>query len=238
VVFSPQSLLNCWRIPNPPWFQTDTEKNLAGERMNESEGITKMAKDLLILRMKLLPYLYSAFWRYHLEGLPPVRALVLDYQHDERTYSIDDQYMFGDSLLVAPVFRGEKSRSVFLPSGEWYDFWTHNRYTGGEPMVYETPLEVIPVFVKSGAILPLAEPLPFIDENVIFNLTVLCFGRGEKYFTLYEDDGVSLACEGGRYNRLLLVQDKTGRVRAERTGPETPRYNIQEWKYIDCEVKT
>jgi alpha-D-xyloside xylohydrolase len=188
--------------------------------------------------MALIPWLYSAFWRYHLEGLPPVRALALDYEKDKLTHSIDDQYMFGDSLLVAPVFRGEKSRSIFLPGGEWYDFWTHKRFAGGESIVYNTSLEVIPVFVKSGVILPLAEPLQFVDETVIFNLTVLCFGRGEKHFTLYEDDGASLACEEGRYNRLILAQDKTGKVSAARTGPEKTRYNIQAWKYIDCEAGT
>ncbi|MDR0758890.1 MAG: DUF5110 domain-containing protein [Treponema sp.] len=235
VVFSPQSLLNCWRIPNPPWFQTDIEKNLAGEQMPESDCITAIAKKYLELRMALIPYLYSSFWRYRLEGLPPVRSLALDYQYDDRARSVDDHYMFGDSLMVAPVFRGEKSRNVFLPLGEWYDFWTHERFAGGQVLAYETPLERIPVFVKSGSILPLAEPVQFVDENGIFNLIVFCFGGGEKHFTLYEDDGISLAHEKGRYNTFLLVQDKAGKVNAARTGTEPPRYDIKEWKLIDGE---
>ncbi|MDR2079159.1 MAG: DUF5110 domain-containing protein [Treponema sp.] len=233
VVFSPQSLLNCWRIPNPPWFQTDIEKNLAGEKMPENDTVITITRKFLELRMALIPWLYSAFWRYHLEGLPPVRALALDYQNDVCTCSIDDEYMFGDSLLVAPVFRGEKSRKIFLPPGEWYDFWTYKCLDGGQALVYETPIDIIPVFVKSGSIIPLAEPVHYVGEDTVFRLTAYCFGGGEKRFTLYEDDGISLAHEKGRYNTFLLVQDKAGKVNAIRTGTEPPRYDIKEWKFID-----
>ncbi|MDR2021506.1 MAG: DUF5110 domain-containing protein [Treponema sp.] len=232
VVFSSQSLLNCWRIPNPPWFQTDIEKNLAGEQMPESDTIITITRKFLELRMALIPWLYSAFWRYHLEGLPPVRALALDYQNDVCTRSLDDQYMFGDSLLVAPVFRGEKSRKIFLPGGEWYDFWTHEHFDGGQTLAYDAPLDIIPVFVKSGSILPLAEPIKYVGETILFRLTVFCFGGGEKHFTLYEDDGISFACEEGKYNKLILVQDVNGKCDVTRTGTEPPRYDIKEWKLI------
>jgi alpha-D-xyloside xylohydrolase len=233
VVFSPQSLLNCWRIPHPPWFQTNIEKNLAGERMAESDSIIAITRKYLELRMSLIPYFYSSFWRYHLEGLPPVRALVLDYHDDGRTHSIDDQYMFGDSLLIAPVFRGEKTRTVFLPCGEWYDFWTHEHFAGGQTVTYDTPIDVIPVFVKSGAILPLADPLQYAGEDTVFDLRVFCFGKGEKCFTLYEDDGVSLKYENEKYNRFILKQDVLGGFSAVRIGTETPRYTIREWKCVD-----
>jgi alpha-D-xyloside xylohydrolase len=232
VVFSPQSLLNCWRIPQPPWFQTDIEKNLAGKQMSESDSIIAVARKYLELRMTLIPYLYSSFWRYHLEGVPPVRALALDYQNDGRTHSIDDQYMLGESLLVAPLVRGEKTRTVFLPCGEWYDFWTHECLAGGKTMAYGTPLDVIPVFGKSGTMLPLADPVQCTGEDTIFDLMVLCFGKGEKCFTLYEDDGVSLKYENGEYNRLILKQDTLGGFSVTRTGRETPRYTIREWKCV------
>jgi alpha-D-xyloside xylohydrolase len=233
VVFSPQSLLNCWRIPNPPWFQTDIEKNLASERMAESDSIIAITRKYLELRMRLIPYLYSSFWRYRLEGLPPVRALALDYQDDERTHAIDDQFILGDSLLIAPVFRGEKSRSIFLPSGGWYDFWTHEHFNGGETLVYDTPLDLIPVFVKSGVILPLADPVQCLEEHTLFRLTMFCFGSGEKRFTLYEDDGTSLAYEEGKYNKIILAQNAEGGVDVTRDGTEVLRYDTKEWKYID-----
>jgi alpha-D-xyloside xylohydrolase len=232
LVFSPLLLLNCWRIPNPPWFQTDTEKNIASEKMSESAGATGIVKKYLVLRMKLIPYLYSAFWRYHTEGTPPVRALALDYQNDERTHAIDDQYMLGDSLLVAPVFKGQKSRSVFLPDGDWYDFWNHEKYTGGMSLDFTVPLEKIPVFIKSGSILPLAKPVQYIEDNTVFDICVLCFGAGDKSFCLYEDDGISLAWEQGRYNRLILSQDSAGKTTCNRIGNESPRYTVREWKIL------
>ncbi|MDR2630669.1 MAG: DUF5110 domain-containing protein, partial [Spirochaetaceae bacterium] len=167
---------------------------------------------------------------------PPVRALSLDYQDDERTHVIDDQFMLGDSLLVAPVFRGEKSRNIFLPPGEWYDFWTNERFDGGRTLVCETPLDVIPVFVRSGVILPLAEPVQCVEEHTLFRLTLLCFGSGEKCFTLYEDDGTSLAYEEGKYNRVILTQNVEGGVDVTRSGAEPPRYDVKEWKYIDCGI--
>jgi alpha-D-xyloside xylohydrolase len=200
--------------------------------MAESEKITAIAASLLKLRMKLLPYLYTAFWRYHTEGLPPVRALVLDYPDDGRTHSIDDQYMLGDSLLVAPVFWGQNSRTVFLPEGGWYDFWTHEKIEGGRTINYDAPLEVIPVFVKSGSILPLAEPLQSVEANAVFDLTIFCFGSGEKSFTLYEDDGTSLAYEKGKYNTVILSQNASGKGVVSRTGTEKLRYDIREWNYI------
>jgi alpha-D-xyloside xylohydrolase len=182
--------------------------------------------------MKLLPYLYSAFFRYHTEGLPPVRALALDYENDPLTRSIDDQYMLGDSLMVAPVFRGQQSRKVYLPQGEWYDFWTHKKFEGGQTLDCKAPLETIPVFVKSGVILPLAEPVQSVTETTVFNLTAFCFGGGEKRFVLFEDDGNTLAYEEGKYNRLILAQETSGTSSAARTGTERPLYNIRGWEYI------
>jgi alpha-glucosidase (family GH31 glycosyl hydrolase) len=144
--------------------------------------------------------------------------------------------MMGDSLLIAPVFRGEKARSIFLPSGGWYDFWTHERFDGGQILVYETPLDVMPVFVKSGSMIPLAGPVQCVEKNTMFDLTVFCFGIGEKNFTLYEDDGISLAYEKGKYNTLILTQDAEGGVDVIRNGTEPPRYDVKEWKYVDCGI--
>jgi len=233
VIFSPQALLNCWRIPNPPWFQTDIKKNLADEQMPQSGEITVLARKYLELRMRFIPYLYSSFWRYRLEGLPPVRALVLDYEKDERTHSIDDEYMFGDSLLVAPLLRGQSSREVYLPGGDWYDFWAHEKYTGNKSFTINAAIDIIPLFVKSGVILPLAEPLQHITDDATFDITAYCFGGGGKKFTLYEDDGATLAHEKGKYNTLTLSQDAEGKVNVTRQGIEKPRYSIKEWVFID-----
>ena len=108
--------------------------------------------------MQLVPYLYSAFVRYHLEGTPPFRALVIDYPDDPQTWALDSQYLAGESLLVAPVVAGEHDREVYLPAGEWFDFWTGVTLQGGRRLNVSGPLDQIPVFVKAGTLLPFAQP--------------------------------------------------------------------------------
>src|SRR6202012_687474 len=104
-------------------MQIDKEKNNHGEWMPEHESVTAGIRKLLQLRMSFVPYLYSAFNEYHTTGKPPIRALVLDWPHDKNVRQIDDEFMFGDSVLVAPMFAGDTNRSVYLPAGDWYDFW-------------------------------------------------------------------------------------------------------------------
>ena len=154
VIFSPEALINCWYIKNPPWQQIDKDKNNRNEWMPDQQQVTDGIRKLLQLRMSFVPYLYSAFNEYHLKGIPPIRALVLDWPDDPAVLEIDDQYMFGSSVMVAPMFLGQKSRSVYLPAGDWYDFWTHQKYAGGQTIEATNNQEQIPLYVKSGTLLP------------------------------------------------------------------------------------
>src|SRR5574341_2094409 len=119
----------------------------------EAEAI---CRKYLELRYRLLPYIYTAAWQASQTGIPLVRALSFIYPHDKQTYSLDDQYLFGDSLLVAPVTdEGAVSRDVYLPAGEWYDFWTHRCIEGGSKVTVSAPLDFLPILVKAGTVLPL-----------------------------------------------------------------------------------
>ena len=149
VVFSPLAMVNAWNIPDPPWKQLNAEE---------------ACRRLIELRMQLVPYLYASYMRYHLEGVPPFRALVVDYPGDPQTAAIDDQYLAGDSLLVAPVLAGQKQRSVYLPGGEWFDFWSGEKVPGARSLTLDVPLERIPVYVKSGTLLPLATPTLHVSD--------------------------------------------------------------------------
>jgi len=164
VIFSPAALINCWYIKNPPWLQINKDKNNRGEWMAGHPQVEEGVRKLLELRMSFVPYLYAAFNEYHLKGMPPIRALVLDWPDDPAVREIDDQYMFGASVMVAPMFLGQKTRSVYLPAGDWYDFWTHQRHAGGQKIEVACPPEQIPLFVKSGSLLPLAKPLENISS--------------------------------------------------------------------------
>ncbi|MOA09193.1 Alpha-xylosidase [compost metagenome] len=212
------ALLNCWQIPNPPWLQVDGEKNKAGEFMEDYKWVQETCRELFELRMSLVPYLYTAFARYLKEGVPPFRALVMDYPDDEHTYNIDDAYMMGDSILVAPLVTGAREREVYLPRGDWRDFWTHERYKGGRAYTFSPELKRLPVFVKDNTLLPLAKPLQYIADDSEFELTVRVYGSSPADFLLYEDDGFSLQHREGHYNWIHLSYGKEGKGNAERRG--------------------
>ncbi|WP_284638435.1 glycoside hydrolase family 31 protein [Paenibacillus silviterrae] len=226
-VFSPMALLNCWRIPNPPWMQVDRGKNVRGEFLNNYEHIRDICRALFETRMALIPYLYAAYAKYRLEGRPPFRALVMDYPDDPNTFGIDDAYMMGESMLVAPIVTGTTERTVYLPKGVWRCFWTNAAYEGGQSYNFAPGLERIPVFVKDGTLLPLAEPLPYVADGAVFDVTLHSYGQGVQECVLYEDDGCSYAYREGQYNWVRLRVDAEGTVHTQRTGSyEGRHYNI------------
>jgi alpha-D-xyloside xylohydrolase len=211
VVLSPLAMINAWNIEQQPW-----------KLIRDAEGLVEACRSIIELRMRLVPYLYTAFFRYREEGVPPFRALVMDYASDVRTWQIDDQWLIGDRLLAAPVVAGVRRRDIYLPAGEWVDFWTGERHAGGRVISYDVPLRVAPLFVKSGSILPLAEVTLNTRDTLSRMLTVRVYGDGALPITLIEDDGESL---DGPHNRLEL-----GPHRERRTGTaDVPPYVVKDW---------
>jgi alpha-glucosidase (family GH31 glycosyl hydrolase) len=160
----------------------------------------------LELRSRLTPYLYTAVRSAHVTGMPIVRALWLHYPDDPLAVARGDEYLWGPDILVAPVVeRGAASRRLYLPRGRWYDFWTDEARGGGRDVVRAIDLETLPLFVRAGAILPLApvrqystEALP-PDEDV---LTLQLYPGADGALTLYEDDGRSYAFARGDWMEL------------------------------------
>jgi len=232
-VFSPLTLINAFQMKNPPWLQYDIEKNNEDILLENYKELEHIVRKLFELRMSLIPYLYSAFARYRFEGIPPVRALPLEYPDDANTYQIDDEYLLGDSLLVAPLFAGQQSRKVYLPNTAWYCFWTHQKYEGGKTYNVKADLERIPVFVRDGSLLPLARSLEFIKQDVCFEITVYIFGEKPAEFILFEDDGETYNFERGIYNLVKLVWDPKEGGKINRDGSYSGiRYKIIEWKRV------
>ena len=189
MIFSGHALINSWRIPSPPWKQTDIEKNLAGQVMDTADYYTAECRKLLELRMSLLPYLYSAFVEYEKTGKPPIRAIVMDYPEDETAAMVDDEYFFGESMLVCPLTYEEGTkRNVYLPKGSWYDFFTKEKLEGGCTIEVYAEYNRIPVYVKDGSMIPLAEPVQYVDKDTVFEMRIECFGEPDGVFCLYEDD--------------------------------------------------
>jgi alpha-D-xyloside xylohydrolase len=231
---SPQALINAWYINNPPWKQWRRAENNRGEFLPDGAGLQAACKQVLDLRMQLIPYLYAAFYRYHQEGIPPFRALVLDWPDDANTYGIDDAWMIGDRLLAAPVTSGEQARSVYLPAGQWYDFWTGDAFAGGQHITVDVPLDHIPLFVSGGAVLPLARETMHTADPASLELEARVYGDGAWSCLLFEDDGMTLANEQGEFNRLELSWDaerKHGSV--QRSGAYIGlTYQTIEWKVM------
>ena len=217
VCFSPMALLNSWMCGTQPWDFKEVE-----------EGVS----DVLKLRRRLIPYLYSAFRRYNKEGIPPFRAIAMDYNiknikgteevkaklhHTDNPYEIKaakdikDQFMFGDSIMVAPMFYGEETREVALPNENWYDFYTGEFVGNGDIITVNPGLNKIPLYVKEGGIIPMVKEGVDGYENV--PLEIKHYGKSEGSFNLYDDDGVSYEYENGKYSLTkLIVNSENGNL--------------------------
>jgi len=195
VCFSPLAMLNAWSSGMKPWSFPEVEP---------------IVQKYMELRMRLVPYFYSAFARYWADGTPPFRPMAFEGGPAD----CDDQFMAGGCLLVAPVFAGQASRTVHLPAGAWYEFETGERFEGGGPVEVSPGLERIPVFAREGSVVPLADASdhsPARGEAV--PLTVRHFGPAEGTFRLFDDDGESFAFERGEYR----WREVTVRIRADGT---------------------
>jgi alpha-glucosidase len=152
------------------------------------------------LRYTLMPYLYSTAFSNYKTGMPLMRALVLHYQHDENVYNITDQYMLGDNLMVCPVTtKGAQTRTLYLPQGTWYNYWTGKPVVGGRYWNVVTPLDSLPLFVKAGSIIPTQPVMNYVGEKKINEMTLDIYPGAATEFELYEDDGKSLSYKKGEY---------------------------------------
>jgi alpha-D-xyloside xylohydrolase len=223
VVMSPMALINAWYIKNPPWKQVERNANNADRLAEGWEAVEAKCRAVMELRMRLIPYLHAAFVRYSYEGLPPFRALVMDYPEQPAAWPVEDQYLMGDSLMVAPMVAKQTERSVYLPPGEWFNFWSGEKMAGGRRVNVTAPLEQIPLFVKSGALLPLAEPTLHTDDGASWRVSVQVYGERPAMVKLYEDEEI------GRLAEVKLTWDavaRSGSVSGAR------RYQVAGWKVI------
>ncbi len=141
------------------------------------------------LRYRLLPYIYSTAAQAAHTGLPVMRALVLKYSHDPNVRCMDSEYLFGDSFLVAPVLeRGARRRMIYLPVGEWVDYWSREVQRGPTWLNYPAPLEILPLFVRRGAIIPMGPDVDHADQSINAGLILDVYPTDGGYFMLYRED--------------------------------------------------
>lgn len=174
----------------------------------------EMARRFFQLRYALIPYLYTYCREAYDTGLPMCRGLYLECPDEPEAYRFDE-YLLGRELLVAPItspaVNGRATRSLWLPPGEWFDWFTGEKYPGGRTVVYECPLERMPLFVRAGSILPLQPEMPHTGAQPVDPLILVVYPGAEASFTVYEDDGLSLDYMAKGYRRTPIKLARTAR---------------------------
>lgn len=162
------------------------------------------------LRYALLPYIYTSAWNMYQTGRPIMAPMLYDFFKDEQTYDMSDQYMFGPGMMVCPVTtKGALSRPVYFPGGNWADYWTGERISGRQYKSFLTPLDIMPIFIREGAVIPMQQPMQYVDERPADSLTLLVYPSAQSSYNLYEDDGTSTDYQHGHYATTLIESKLT-----------------------------
>ena len=168
-------------------------------------------RKMLSLRYELIPYLYDLAYQSHMEGTPIIRPLFVNFKDDINVKQINDEIMIGDSLLLAPILhQGETKRSVYVPEGRWYDYFTHEVIEGGKYILADIPLDSVYLLVKEGSIIPKFKNLTHLNRKEIKEIIFDCSYGDGKYIN-YEDDGETLNYLSGQIN-VYQVEVKNSQV--------------------------
>jgi alpha-glucosidase (family GH31 glycosyl hydrolase) len=171
-------------------------------------AVEPICRKYLNLRYQLLPYLYSAVAETSTTGLPLMRALWLAYPDDAKAAATEDAYLWGGSMLVAPVLeRGATHRTTYLPNGVWWDYWTNTRVDGGKEVTREVDLETMPLYVKAGAILPVGPVKQYAQQESSEPLVLRIYPGADGTTSLYEDDGFTFHYQHGDFTRIACSWD-------------------------------
>ncbi len=209
-----------WRELNTRWYQFGAFAplfrahgqwpfrevyNIAPEGHPAYESIVAYTK----LRYSLMPYIYSLAGKTYFDDYTIMRPMVMDFGSDKNTLNLQDQYMFGPALLVAPVYKyGARSREVYFPENTvWHDFYTGKRVDGGQTMTVDAPYGRIPLFVRAGSILPMGGDIQSTAEESTEPITLIVYAGVDGAFTLYEDEGTNYNYEKGRYSMIPMKYD-------------------------------
>lgn len=195
----------------------------------KGEKVYDAVEKYINLRYSLLPYIYASSWEVTNNHSTMTRALVMDFAEDKQALDINDEFMFGKSILVSPVtqpmysklidtvrvadFSTVKSKDVYLPKGvDWFDFWTAEKHVGGQTVKKAVPIDITPMFVKAGSILPFGPKVQFATEKKWDNLEIRIYEGANGDFTLYEDENDNYNYEKGAYSTIKFLWNDKNRT--------------------------
>lgn len=199
-------------------YNNDGDSPSVKENINRQEPwqfgkqVEDISRNYINMRYELMPYLQNAFKQAHDTGNLIQQPLVFQFQNDPNTYNNEDQFMFGDSLMIAPVVtQGATSRSVYLPAGvKWVDYWTGEEYEGGQTITKQADLGTLPIYVKKGSIIPRREVQQYAGEKPLTNLTLDTYLDNKASYSYYQDDGSSENYTRGQFNVTDFNIEKKG----------------------------
>jgi alpha-glucosidase/alpha-D-xyloside xylohydrolase len=222
-----------WRLRLPWGWGLSDMGFLEGQRdpPRQSEmnnpAIEPVARKYAELRYQLIPYTYTLAREAYDTGMPLIRALWLHYPDDERARAERTEYLWGRDLLIAPVFTpGARTREVYLPAGDWYDWWSNERHAGGRSVSRDVDLETMPIYARAGAIIPFDPVRQYMEQPVDEPTTIKVFRGADGEFTMYEDDGISLDYLQGRGTWTRMVWDDAAQRLTIEPGPPQGAANV------------
>ncbi len=168
------------------------------------DEVIDITRKFVNLRYQLLPYLYTMFWQYIEEGIPMLKPLVYYDQEDIQTHYRNDEFIFGNQILVCPILEPNAvGRRMYIPRGIWYNYWTNEEIKGGKEIWVETKFDQIPIFVKAGAIIPKYPVQQYVGELEFEELTLdIYYKEGKEKSVVYEDAQDGYDYKKGRYSFL------------------------------------
>jgi alpha-D-xyloside xylohydrolase len=177
--------------PREPWqfgvSRKDRKEN-AENAKNKLYNTEQIFRKYANLRYRLIPYIYTYAHLAHQTGLPVIRPLVLEYQDDPNVYHQDLEYLFGEQFLVAPILDETNKRTIYLPAGDWLDYWTKKVYSGNQHIQYTAPLSRLPLFIKQDSIIPMGPQMNYIGEKPFNPITLDIYLKNRANFILLDDN--------------------------------------------------
>lgn len=204
--------------------------------------VTDVVRKFIEIRYQLLPYLYTAFWKYAEEGVPILKSLVLFDQEDLHTHYRNDEFIFGEKILACPVAEpNAKGRRMYIPRGKWYNFWNNEIIEGEKEMWVDADLDSMPIFIKEGAIIPKYPIQQYVGEKEITQLKLdVYYKTGKEKSEVYEDAHDGYDYKKGRYslrNFTLVGKKESLTIQQFKSGKYTTSYETFEIKLIGLPFK-
>ncbi len=204
-----------------PFFRAHTMINTRdSEPWSYGEEVEQICRNFIKFRYQLMPYIYSLFYEASQSGIPIQRSLAIAYTHQPQVYEgqYQHQYLFGPSILVAPVESNKELMKLFLPAGEWYYLYSGKIYAGDQEIMLECPIHKLPIFIKAGSVLPLQKSVMNTSEKTDELIVHVYAGKQSSEFIYYHDDGETFQYQQGAFaKRKMEYRSNENKVIVEKT---------------------